>query len=107
MKKSNRGIWVNLALISQVGVMMVVPIAFGVILGNFIDNKVGTAPLFLIIMIVFGVGTAFRNLMHLGSQQTKKYRNDYSPHTLAEKYARRDDNDRDVKDQDDEDGNKA
>ncbi|EKE25464.1 MAG: hypothetical protein ACD_5C00149G0005, partial [uncultured bacterium] len=35
-------------------------------------------------MIVLGVGSAFRNLMHLGTQKSKEYENDYSPQTQVE-----------------------
>ncbi len=52
----------NLALLSQVGVMMAVPIIGCVILGSYLDSKFGTQILFLIIFTLLGVGAAFRNL---------------------------------------------
>ncbi|MBF4694547.1 AtpZ/AtpI family protein [Fusibacter ferrireducens] len=88
MKKTTKSIMENLALISQVGIMMVVPIGFGVFAGNFLDNKFGTTPIWLVIMIVIGVGAAFRNLMQLATTKSKEYKNDYTARTQVENYER-------------------
>ena len=48
------GFLANFALVSQIGIMMVVPIILGVWLGNLMDKKLGTGALFLIIfMLIF------------------------------------------------------
>ncbi len=51
-----------LSLISQVGLIMAIPIFGSVFLGHWIDTKVGTNGIFLIIFILMGIYIAFRNL---------------------------------------------
>lgn len=70
------GFLANFALVSQIGVMMVVPIVLGVWLGNFLDKKLGTSGLFLIIFILLGVGAAFRNVYLLVYKEFKKKEDD-------------------------------
>lgn len=60
-----------LSLISQIGIVMALPIIGCIILGNFLDVKFGTGILFLIIFSVLGVGAAFRNLFVLTSKVQK------------------------------------
>lgn len=64
-KKDNRHILKNLALITQIGLSMVIPIIIGVYLGGFIDDKVGTKMVFRLIFLLLGVATAFVNLFKL------------------------------------------
>lgn len=79
LKKSSKSILQNLALISQVGIMMLVPIVGGVLLGAFIDGYLKTNGIFLIIFIILGVGSAFRNLYVLSKQKAKEYDDVESP----------------------------
>ncbi len=62
----------NLALVSQIGIMMALPIIGCIWLGSIIDDKLGTNVLFLAIFTVLGVGAAFRNLYVLAIQKTVK-----------------------------------
>jgi ATP synthase protein I len=64
-KKDNRNVFKNLALITQIGLSMVIPIIIGVYLGGFIDDKVGTKMVFRLIFLLLGVATAFVNLFKL------------------------------------------
>lgn len=48
-----------LALISQVGLMMVIPIFGCMFIGKFIDSKLNTNPIFMLIFLVLGIGGAF------------------------------------------------
>lgn len=61
-----------LSLISQVGITMLVCILGCMLLGNFIDEKTGMSPLWLIVFIVLGVGAAFRNLYFIIMKEVKK-----------------------------------
>lgn len=87
-KKHNKGILQNLALISQVGIMMLVPIIGGVLVGAFLDRLAKTSGIFLIIFVILGVGSAFRNLYVLSIQQSKTYKNSDSPATYVSKFER-------------------
>ncbi len=51
-----------LSLLSQVGIVMAVPIFGGVFLGEWIDTKLGTQGIFLILFILMGIYVSFRNL---------------------------------------------
>lgn len=52
----------NLGLITQVGLLMAIPIFLCVFGGIWLDERFGTSPLFLIIFILLGVLSAFRNM---------------------------------------------
>jgi len=51
-----------LSLVSQIGIIMALPIFGSVFLGHWIDEKVGTNGPFLIIFILMGIYISFRNL---------------------------------------------
>lgn len=74
--KKKYGFLANFALVSQIGVMMVVPIILGVWLGGMIDNKLGTGALFLILFIILGVGASFRNVYLIVIKQFEKKEDD-------------------------------
>lgn len=70
MKK--RG-WVRaLALLEQVGLSMAIPIFLCVFLGVFLDKITDKSPLFLVIFIILGVGSAFRNLFYIVGREAKR-----------------------------------
>jgi len=64
----------NLALLSQVGIMMIVPIAGGLFAGNWLDKKLGTSPLFLLLLIAIGTASAFVSLYKFTMAANKKDR---------------------------------
>lgn len=51
-----------LSLISQLGIMMVVSIFGCFFIGKFIDNKLNTSPIFMLIFLVLGIGGAFMSV---------------------------------------------
>ena len=69
--------WISaLALVEQVGLSMVIPILLCVFIGNFLDKVTGKAPLFLVIFILLGVGSAFRNLFYIVGKEAMKGKKD-------------------------------
>lgn len=54
-----------LSLLSQLAVTMAAPIVLGLILGAFLDRKLGTTPIFLLVMILIGIAAGFRNVYHI------------------------------------------
>ncbi|AOY75576.1 AtpZ/AtpI family protein [Clostridium formicaceticum] len=62
----------NLALISQIGISMIIPIIGGLYIGRWLDTKVGTQPIFLFVFIVMGVGAAFVNLFKITTKDVQK-----------------------------------
>ena len=76
----------NLALISQVGVMMIVPIFAGIFIGNYIGNKFDHALVGLVIGLVLGVGASFRNLYMLSMQKSSEYQNKETPEQYVKRF---------------------
>lgn len=71
MKKNDRNlskILTNLALVSQIGISIVVMIGGGVLLGNFLDKILGTNLVFLVVFTVLGVASAFYYIYKMGVQ---------------------------------------
>ena len=62
----------NLTLVSYIGISMVVPILGGLYIGNWIDQKFSTQPIFLFIFIICGVIVSFMNLFKLATKDIKK-----------------------------------
>ncbi|MBM7557017.1 AtpZ/AtpI family protein [Halanaerobacter jeridensis] len=58
-----------LALISQVGITMIVPVIAGVWLGNYLDELLHTNLIFLLVGVILGVSAGFRNAYRLIMQQ--------------------------------------
>lgn len=48
-----------LSLVSQLGLMMLIPILGCTFIGKFIDSKFNTQPIFTLIFLILGVGGAF------------------------------------------------
>ena len=67
--KDKMGFLKALALISQVGITMVVPVIAGVWLGNYLDELLHTNLVFLLLGVVLGVSAGFRNAYRLIMQQ--------------------------------------
>lgn len=51
-----------LGLVSHLGYLMLTPILICVIGGAWLDGKLGTSPLILIVGVVLGVCSSFKNL---------------------------------------------
>ena len=51
-----------LSLVTNIGLTTVACVLVGIFLGRFIDRLLGTTPLFLIILLILGVGAAFKNI---------------------------------------------
>lgn len=62
----------NLALVTQLGISMTVPIVLSIFIGNYIDKKLGTKGVFLIIFIILGIGASISSLFRLTMKKDKK-----------------------------------
>lgn len=89
MKRKNRSTLQNLALLSQLGIMMLVPILGCILFGIWIDKKLGTGMIATTIFIVLGVGAAFRNLIQISAKKTKEYENDQSPEAYVRNFEKK------------------
>ncbi len=68
----------NLALLSQLGFSMALPIFAGVYLGSKLDDYLGTAPLFLIIFLILFTSTSFMSLFKLAGVKSTKVKKEKS-----------------------------
>ncbi|QXM06714.1 AtpZ/AtpI family protein [Crassaminicella indica] len=65
-------IFKNLALLTHIGILMIIPIFGAVYLGNLVDQKLGTNNIFLIAFIILGVGSGFLNVYKVVMKDIKK-----------------------------------
>lgn len=66
MKSKDRvGIARALAMVSQIGITMIVCVFVGVWVGGWLDEKAGTTGIFLIICTILGVISGFMNIYKL------------------------------------------
>ena len=73
MKINNKSkIMQSVALVTQIGITMVITIGGGILLGKFLDDKLGTNVVFLIIFTVLSVLAAFTNLYKITTQGLDK-----------------------------------
>jgi F0F1-type ATP synthase assembly protein I len=72
LDKDKLKIMQGIALITQIGLSMIVPIILGIFIGRFLDNLIGTNNIFLFVFIIIGVGAAFLNLFKVGLRDQDK-----------------------------------
>lgn len=68
----NREIIKALSMLTQVGISMFVPIFICILIGSYIDTKLNTGAVFLIIFTIVGVISAFRTLYMITMHNFKK-----------------------------------
>ena len=71
MFEKDYGMYKNLAIITQVGLEMLVPILGSVWLGNKLREWFELGPGVLLICILIGVATAFLNLFRIAMRSSK------------------------------------
>ncbi|QZY55519.1 AtpZ/AtpI family protein [Crassaminicella profunda] len=72
MSRDVPNIFKNLALLTHIGMIMMIPIFGAVYLGSLVDEKLGTNHIFLIVFIILGVGSGFLNVYKTIMKNIKK-----------------------------------
>lgn len=72
MGKKDIGMYNNLIYISQIGIMMVTPILGGVVLGQYLSDKLGGKPLVFFICLILGVFSSFYELYRFSMKYVEK-----------------------------------
>lgn len=62
MGKKDTGMYNNLIYISQIGIMMITPILGGVVIGQFLTEKLGGNKLAFFICLILGICSSFYEL---------------------------------------------
>ncbi len=60
------------ALIYRIMLEFLLPILIAIAIGLFLDKEFATAPLFLVIFILLGVGSGFMNIYRIASRDTQQ-----------------------------------
>ena len=67
--KKQRGEFVRgLSLLSQIGITVLICVAMGILLGRFLDNKLGTSPWLLLVFTLLGSGAAFKSIYDISKR---------------------------------------
>ena len=68
-RQEDPGVFKGLAMLSSMGIAMVLCTFIGLIIGIYLDKYLGTKPWFTIILLVFGIAAGFKNIYEM----IKKY----------------------------------
>ena len=60
------------ALVSTVGIAMVIATFMGLYVGVVLDKRLGTSPLFTLLFLILGIAAGFWNLWKLAKRTIKK-----------------------------------
>lgn len=72
VKRKDFLIYENLMYLSQIGILMIVPIFGGVVIGKWLDDRFHTNGLLLLLMIVLFTLSGFLNVYKFIMKQMKK-----------------------------------
>lgn len=75
MNKKKKGMYNNLALITQVGLNVIIPILLGVYIGRWLDDKFNKSMFFTITLLIVGSLSGFMNLFKLAKPKDKDEKN--------------------------------
>ncbi len=99
LKKYDRGkIASAYALLSQIAIQLLVIMVMMFFLGRWLDQKLGTSPLFLLLCILLGMASAFKSMYDIGMNEVKKYEKHDKSYKSYRKYNKYDDEDDDKSD---------
>jgi ATP synthase protein I len=65
MEKESKKAYTQMAYASSIGIGMVLAVFGGLFLGNWLDEKLGTAPFFTFLFLLMGIAAGFRSLYNL------------------------------------------
>ncbi len=86
------------ALLSQIAIQVLVIMVMMFFLGKWLDEKFGTSPLFLLVLLLLGMASAFKSIYDIGMNEVKKYEKHDKSYKSYKKYRKYDDDDDDSSD---------
>ncbi len=72
MEPDRRNLFRGLAMISGMGISVVLAIAIGSWIGLTLDRWLGTAPWFFYIFLFFGIAAGFRNIQVIAGREIRR-----------------------------------
>ncbi len=67
----------NFALVTQIGITIVVTILITMLVGKTLDDWLGTRILFTLIFLILGIASCFKTIMRLGTKEKNKRLEDW------------------------------
>ncbi len=74
------------ALLTQIAIQVLVIMIMMFFLGRWIDEKLGTSPLFLLLLLLLGMASAFKSIYDIGMNEVKKYEKHDKSYKSYKKY---------------------
>ena len=62
---SEKNVLKYIGLVTELGLIVVISIGGGLLLGLWLDNKLGTKALFTVVFLFLGIGAAFYNVYRM------------------------------------------
>ena len=62
---SEKNVLKYIGLVTELGLIVVISIGGGLLLGLWLDNKLGTKALFTVVLLFLGIGAAFFNVYRM------------------------------------------
>jgi len=72
MSSSKRELFQNLAMVSSMGISVVLAIGIGVWFGLTLDRWLGTKPWFFYIFLFIGIAAGFKNIYLIAGREIRK-----------------------------------
>jgi ATP synthase protein I len=72
MEEDKKSLIKSLALVSSMGISVVLAIVIGIAIGRQLDTWFGTAPWFFFIFLFFGIVAGFRNIYIIAGREIRK-----------------------------------
>ncbi|MEI6703367.1 MAG: AtpZ/AtpI family protein [Deltaproteobacteria bacterium] len=72
MDNQKRDLLQSLAMVSSMGISVVLAIAIGVWFGLTLDRWLGTKPWFFYIFLLFGIAAGFKNIYVIAGREIRK-----------------------------------
>jgi F0F1-type ATP synthase assembly protein I len=72
MSSNKRELFQNLAMVSSMGISVVLAIAIGVWFGLTLDRWLGTKPWFFYIFLLIGIAAGFKNIYVIAGKEIRR-----------------------------------
>ena len=75
MKEEDKGLLRTVAMLSTLGLTMVIATMIGLAIGVYLDSKLNTSPWLTIIFLLIGIAAGFNKVIQVAIKEAKKKEN--------------------------------